>query len=265
MAKTKRKVYIDIHTKNKSFLLTYLELKNLGIKNNRFFLRLYDKDLVGVDPYDEDLSDVYKAKIIKEVARNPWYFYREVSRIEVPGGISGFKLHRGNLALLWSLHKCINTILLLPRQNFKTMSSCCFYSYVYDIKSENSTFTFTNKEFPDAKLNVKRLKDTRNLLPSYLVMRDPKDNDNIEYISNVKKGNTVRAIPPGTDAISADKKGRGLTSPNQWYDELAFLKFNKEMYMSASPAFSQAKIEAKANGNTYAKLITTTPKNCWAV
>ena len=68
----KGNVYYDFDTKNKSFLITAKDLKTNGIKNYYFFLALYDPDLHGVDPYDENLSDVMRYKIITECIRNPW-------------------------------------------------------------------------------------------------------------------------------------------------------------------------------------------------
>ena len=130
-----RTVYIQKNTKNRSFLAMYKILRDLGIKNNKFFLRLYDKALLDVDPFDEEhLSKEMKARIIREVKINPWYFFREIVRIPETGNLSGtmFKLHRGNLAELWCLLNNVNFILILPRQNFKTQSACAFYSYEYD-------------------------------------------------------------------------------------------------------------------------------------
>ena len=42
-------------------------LRERGVKNNKFMLTLYDPSLVGVDPYDPNLSDAMKFKIQKEV------------------------------------------------------------------------------------------------------------------------------------------------------------------------------------------------------
>lgn len=51
-----------------------------------------------------------------------------------------------------------------------------------------------------------------------------------------------------------------LTNPYEDIDdEFAFLKFNKLIYMSSTPANAQAALEAKNNGKPYGKLITTTP------
>ena len=45
-------VFYQMNTENKSFLEMHYYLKARGIKNNKFHLLLYDKDLAGVDPYD---------------------------------------------------------------------------------------------------------------------------------------------------------------------------------------------------------------------
>ena len=46
-----------------------------------------------------------------------------------------------------------------------------------------------------------------------------------------------------------------------WFDEFAFLKFNNEIYESATFALSAAAERAKAQNKPYFKLITTTPNN----
>ena len=65
-------IYYDFDTANKSFLEMHYYLKQRGIKNNRFFLVLYDKDLAGVDPYDPTLSTIMKQKIFRECVSNYW-------------------------------------------------------------------------------------------------------------------------------------------------------------------------------------------------
>lgn len=69
---TTRHVYYQMSTSNKSFLEMHYYLKQKGIKNNRFFLVLYDKDLAGVDPYDPNLSTIMKQKVLREVMSNFW-------------------------------------------------------------------------------------------------------------------------------------------------------------------------------------------------
>jgi rRNA-processing protein FCF1 len=172
-----------------------------------------------------------------------------------------FALHRGNLAELWCLHNNFNAIEILPRQNYKTVSAAVFYGYQYDFGTSNSTFLFVNKEYTDSKKNLKILKDTRAKLPKWLQLKTIGDQDNVEFIASARTGNSIRPLASANDTEGAEKRGRGMTSSNQWWDEFAFLKWNDIIYGAAAPAFSQAKIEAKSNNRCYSKLITTTPSN----
>ena len=112
----------DTTTRNISFIQTSKDLKTLGVKNNKFFLKLYDPALKGVDPYSNLLSEEMMHRISIEIMRNPWYFLREVSRIPEEGGAVGpgsgmsFQLNRGNLASAWCFFNNIDHYLVLPRQ-----------------------------------------------------------------------------------------------------------------------------------------------------
>jgi hypothetical protein len=240
----------------------YKILQNEGVKNNKFFLKLYDDGLVGIDPYDENLTPEYQARILAEIIRNPWYFLREVVMITVPGGSKHYELHKGNLAITYCMLNNLNVIEMLPRQHGKTISTVCLYIWFYKFACTNSNILFLNKEFNDSKLNLKRFKDIYDLLPEYLKFSQSKsDTDNIEYIASKTTGNTIRALATAHSEDDADKKGRGNTAPMMWFDEFAFLKYNQTIYTAGAPAVSQAMIEAKNNGKYYGKVITTTPNN----
>jgi hypothetical protein len=226
MLKNNNSYVIDYSTKNKSFLVTYVELKELGITNNKFFLRLYDEDLKKVDPFDRKLlennktSKIIRLKIMKEIKRNPWYFFREIVRIPTSGSEADkgtrFILHRGNLALLWCLINNINTIQILPRQNYKTISSVCFYLYQFLFATSNSSFTFAHKQLDGAEKNLKDLKDIREILPKWMQNEDKDDKNNIKYLLNNQTKNEILILSTGKNKEAADKLGRGLTTPNQW-------------------------------------------------
>ena len=254
---------IHLQSRNTSFRLTYNELKELGIKNNKFFLMLCDRSLAVIDPFSKNLTNTQKTRILIEIKKNPWYFYREVCRIKVAGSVRGipFSLHRANLAQLWCLHNNISCIEVLPRQNFKTISACSFYEWLFLFGTESSEFLIMNKKLDDAKLNLKRIKDMIDLLPPWMVVRDKDDVNNIMMFYNATTKNTLKVIATGKDAEHADGLGRGMTSPIHWFDENAFEKFNKIKYMAAAPSYSQAKLDAMANGKYYSRLITTTPNN----
>ena len=75
----------DWKTKNVSFLNLYNNLYKLGIKNNKFFLKIYDRDLIGVDIYKDVIPIDLQMKVVLEILINPWYFLREVCRIPEDG------------------------------------------------------------------------------------------------------------------------------------------------------------------------------------
>lgn len=212
------KFIYDSKTTNRTFLKMYVILKKLGVKNNKFFLKLYDKNLQGINPFDEDnLTEEQKLRIKIEIQRNPYYFLREIVRIPVSGGLKRFEIHRGNLALIFCMLNCINLVAILPRQHFKTITTVCCYIWIYYFATENTAILFFNKEFGDSKNNLKRFKEIYDELPSYLkAPKTKKDIDNLEYIVNGNNKNSIRAMPAATNEVDADKKGRGATTALQY-------------------------------------------------
>jgi len=84
IVKLKRHYHYD--TDNVSFIKMYHTLKELGVKNNKFFLLIYDESIKGLNPHDEEnLTEEQKVKIKRECKRNVWYFLREVARIPYYG------------------------------------------------------------------------------------------------------------------------------------------------------------------------------------
>jgi hypothetical protein len=201
-----------LQTSNYSFLKMHLELKKQGIKNNRFFLVLYDKNLEKVDPHDPNISAENKARVLREIHRNKWYYLREVIRIPVPGGEVAYELNRGNLALHWCRTMNLNTIMMLPRQNGKTIGNISDDTWTYHFSTENSHFIYGNKEFADSKNNLKRFKDITSKLPAFIkeYIATPEDTDNETQIISKRTNNSIKAISAPRDKISADKLGLNM-------------------------------------------------------
>jgi hypothetical protein len=256
---------IDYSTKNSSFIKMYKVLKEMGIENNKFFLKLYDPSLMGVDPHDEKkLTKEQKARIIVEISKNKWYYFREVVRIPVPGGKIPYELNRGNLALSWCKSMNLNLILLLPRQNGKTIGAITDDTWTYHFGTENTDILYGNKELKDSTLNLKRFKDIIDSLPQFIkdaILNLGFDTDNQTEKKSHLRNNSLKALSSPRDAASADKLGRGTTTPLIYWDEFAFLKYNDIVYGSASPALSRAQEMAIRMGKPYGKTITTTPSN----
>lgn len=265
-----QQVYLQYETTNKSFIDMHFYLKQIGIKNNNFFLVLYDPGLAGVDPRDPNLSVDMKQRVLRECCANFWYFVREVVRIPAQGaGGAGvrYKLHRGNLAMNFLFTLNYNFFVELPRQWFKTKSALVRYLWVFNFGTTNSEIMFMHKDHGGSKGNLKDLKDIRDMLPSYLQMSSPTTADGkklrvvntVVTLGNAFNKNRIVTFPSARSDDAADRLGRGCTQPIQYYDEFAFMPFNRTAYTAATPAFSRASANAKANNAPYGILITTTP------
>ena len=118
--------YYDLGTSNKSFLSVAWQLKNLGIKNFYFMLEIKDISLINIDPYQVDpkhperstLSQDQVKRIINELMVNPWYYLREIARIEDQGGEPiPYAANRGNIAQAWCITMNLDSWLTIPRRN----------------------------------------------------------------------------------------------------------------------------------------------------
>lgn len=266
-----KKIYYHMSTNNKSFLDMHNFLKAKGIQNNKFFLVLLDPDLAGVDPRDPRLNAFMKQKILRECINNYWYFIREVVRIPDQGGTKGsgvrYKLHRANLAFNFCVSMNMNIFYEIPRQQGKTAAVITRLLWEYNFGSVNSECIMVNKKHEDSKLNLQRLKDYRDALPSYLQMAETfgkdgkkiKATNTIESIQHPLNGNRIKTLPAARNKVAANGLGRGMTIPRMHLEEWAFVPFNETLYLAAVPAFKTASMNAKKNGAPYGIIITTTP------
>lgn len=278
--------YYDTYTSNLSFLQTAADLQKIGIKNNKFFLKLYNRDLLGIDPYSNGLSKNMIAAILMECMMNPYYFLREVSRIpEVggvigPGGGSPFILHRGNLAATFCFVNSIDFWLTISRQCFKTHSIIADLLWAYLFGTTFSQFNFMNKRQPDSDANLKKFKQHKLLLPiwmqqKYNFVEDSKNTtdgggkiikgvDNVRTIENPVTGNIIESKPSATSMEAADGIGRGNTAPLQWSDETEFTKFMGTIIQASGPAYVRAAQIADRNNSIHCRIFSSTPKRTWA-
>jgi len=253
---------IDLNTSNTSFLEMAILLKEkYGVKNNVFFLKLYDDSLVGVDPRDPSLSIDTKAKIVYECLINPWYYFREVVLIPEDGGSARFRLDIGTLSQVFLTLHNVSIFKLQPRQTGKTITAATVYSYFYQFILKNSEILYMNKSHGDSKKNIKRTRDIIEALPKYLQFKHKKNNTAKETLFLHLRNNTITAKPTATNPTTADLLGRGLTSPMLWFDEYAFLKYNDIIYDAAIMAFSKSSENAEKYGSAYGVVITTTPNS----
>jgi len=253
--------YFHTNTKNKSFIKMYRYLVDKGIKNNKFFLKVYDKDLLNIDPLkitpENDL--LLYTKIIYECTINPWYYYREIYMIPETGGAINFQLDRGSLAFLYLSHKNKKTVAEQPRQTGKTWRAVAFIDHTFNFTSSNTEFLFMNKSNSDTKKNIERFVTGERERPPQYRFRTHRDVDNKEKIGMAAKNNIIKMVPCPISADMADKAGRGLTSPIVWFDEFSFIKYIPTIFGSAAPVLSRASVAAQRNKVPYTIIATFTP------
>lgn len=268
------KFIYDTETKNISFLQVAQDLRRLGIKNNMFFLKLYDKTLQGIDPHGPVavLSDEIVFRMVTECQRNVWYYLREVARIPDQGNSKGvpYKLNRANLAATWCFVNNIDHYLTIPRQTGKTQSIIANLTWAYLFGTTNSAFAFFATSQELASDNLDRLKSQRALLPPFLQMREQcvidavlntKDVevDNLRKIYNPLSKNTIVTKSSAKSTESATKLGRGNTLPITYMDETEFISYIDVIVEAAGPAFSTASDNAKRNKSAYCRIFSSTP------
>ena len=263
-------VYLEMESSNSSFIEMHHYLKAKGIKNNAFMLLLYDPSLAGVDIYDPNLTFDTKRRILLETSRNPWFFFRNI-RMPVQGsGGHGvrFKLHRGNMAMLFMMMLNFNIYAVLPRQRGKTTTVALWYLYCFNYYTSNSEFMLLNLNHDRSKANLAEIKKYREALPAYMRMDSPvsdftgkklKVPNSAEVLQHPSNKNRIKTLPSAKNKQLANTLGRGCTQPLQWYDEFGWIVHNQLIYESATPAFDMASQNAKINGAPYGITFTTTP------
>lgn len=250
---------IHYTTTNQSAIKMSLILEEMGIKNNAFFLELLDEDLLNVDPFSEDLTLVQKAKITNEIINNIWYYLREIVRIPTGGGLSRFEFHRGNIALTWAIINNISSFVIWPRQTYKTTTCCAIYSHFFYWGSTHNKICYLAHEDAATRKNLKQVKDIRDNLPEWLnLSNSKKDRDNEKEMYNDSIDNQIICRAPARNEDAARKSGRGLSTPMQFFDEVAFIPYIYDMYDSIAFAYAEVARIAKRNNTPYHQIMATT-------
>ena len=168
---------------NRSFDAMQKLLRAKGIENNNFMNTLLDKSLATVNPYDEDLDETTKEKIIKECRNNIWYLLRNVLRVNIPGEDSvQYMINPLTTAFFYLYTKNINAIMIGTRQiSFKTHA--LYALEIFNILlGKNRFFCSYTSRYEDARRKF--------MMPSYIEPllypspRDPKLHNVLDYLSD---------------------------------------------------------------------------------
>ena len=255
--------YIDYQTKNESFLRMAMVLKRMGIKNNTFHLALYQKELIGVDPFDyKNLDNTMIARILYESKINPFYWFREVCRIPSAGDAPvRFIANRFNIAFIWSFFNDIDIGVVVARQSGKTITTQALVCYMMYVLADNLRIGLVSKDQNLNIDNVLRLKDIRDALPSYFIERTVQDIDRKEGLSYSKKHNYYMTYTAATDERSAYKTARGSSMALVHFDEIAFINYNWIIVPTVVNTMLKASEQARAAGLPSSVIYTTTAGN----
>ena len=268
--------HIHWKTKNKSFLDLHRDLKRLGIKNNKFFLALYDTTLENVDPFAVVVPPEIQARIMREIIINPWYYLREIARIPVdgkpicPGGGSPFIIDRNSVATWYLFLNGIDTYASKPRQCGKTQDALQKINYAYNFGSMSATILLANKDLGLNKMNLARLKAQRDMLPIWLQAKNIfdvdsrkilKETSNVTSMQNPVTKNKILLLPTANSEAKADGLGRGYSASLQLWDEFDWTPFNTKIIDCSVFAYNTASEKAKENKSIYGRLFTSTPGN----
>jgi len=252
--------HFDYDTQNKSFIRMYSVLKRMGIQNNKFFLVLLDTELKGIDPHNlKDDSMELKLRIGRECKTNPWYAFRMMIRVPAAGtdGVR-FELSRANLGMIWLYANHIDNLLIMPRQLGKTIGSIAITALIIYILGEHLDFAMLTKDNTLRKENVSRLKDIRDAFPEWFVHKQRGDADNMESVGYLAYDNTYKTFVAQMSISGAERLGRGMTVPSQHWDEVAYFKNISVTYPIAISTTNAAVESAKAHGQPYGNILTTT-------
>ena len=251
---------MDTKTTNKSAMDLALLFKEMGIANYGFILALHNTLLQGVDPYDENITKEQIVMIADECRDNPWYFFREVCYVPPASGTDPIKyrLNRGNVSMFWLFFNHITTFLMQPRQTGKSLGMDVIMTYLMGLGTVNTKFNLLTKDDALRVVNVTRLKDVYNELPSYLQLKNKSDTNNTEKITVNALGNVYTTNVGQPSVKGALKLGRGNTIAINTCDEIVFIPNIDKTLPALLAASSAARDNAKAAGAFYGNIFSST-------
>ena len=232
----------------------------MGVANHTYMLALHNPSLIGVDPFDPDLTKEQIVAMSEECKINPWYFFREMARGPAASGSEPirFRINRANLALIWLFFNHITTMLIQARQTGKSFSTDMLMTCLMSVVTMNTKFNLLTKDDGLRVANVTRLKDIYNELPQWLQLKNRSDTNNTEKITVNALGNVYTTSVAQPSVKGALKLGRGMTIAINHIDEIAFIKNIAHTLPALLASGGAARDSAKEAGEPYGNIFTTT-------
>ena len=261
--------YYDFDPKNKSFLQTAHELKQLGIKNYYFPLLINNPRIADIDPFKPNITRQEMEALLHELKGNLWFFARSVVKLRTDLGIVDFGLHRGLAAAMWCFSRNQDCCLCEPRQTWKTTGLIgSAINWAFQL-SQNLNIHFFGKDTENTKRNLASIKDDISLLPQWLQFTRYQDTDgkikktrqSTEIIENRLMHNKIVMHPKPTSLSHAQGMARGASAAIIYFDEIEHTPFFDELLSNSAPAFKVASDNAKAAGKPACRVFSCTPGN----
>lgn len=251
---------LDYNTSNKSAITLATKLRQMGIKNNAFFLVLFDPSLSGVDPFSPDLTKEQMIRIGVECKRNPWYFLREVARAPAQAGneSSPVEFNRSIICIWWCFFNHVTLILTQIRQTGKSFGSDSLLNGLMNFWSSNTKINLLTLSEKLRSETVGRIKNIYDELPAYLKFKTRLDLNNTEELTVKRFKNTYRTHIAQASAKAAYNLGRGLTTPILHVDEGPFQSNISVALDACFPAMDAAVDLAKKFNEPHGVIFTTT-------
>jgi hypothetical protein len=251
---------IDYKTNNKSALELAVKLKQMGIKNNSFFLALHDPTLSGLDPLDPNLTQEQMIRVGIECRVNPWYVLREVARVPSQAGNASDRVqfNRSIICLWWCFFNHVTIILTQPRQTGKSFGTDLLLNGLMNFWSSNTKINLLTLSDKLRTETVGRIKAIYEELPKYLKFKTRNDLNNTEEMTINKFNNKYRTHIAQSSPKAAYNLGRGLTTPILHVDEGPFQPNINVALDACLPAMDAAIDMAAKNDEPYGIIYTTT-------
>lgn len=206
-------VSYDFGTKNESFKKVAFELRNMGIKNWREPLRIYNPIVARLDPYSDSLSDEEKRLIMQECAVNVFYYLREILYIKQPGtGVPiPFEL---TIPVYQYIICCLNnrdTMVCGDRITRKTIT-------IDSMLSWNFLFGSIKKKIigveSTTSMNVIKTLKHKFVYPSFISLTsdDIASKHTVSELYKMEVMNSISTIPTPKTILDANMLGRSLNS-----------------------------------------------------
>lgn len=267
---------IHFNTTNKSALQLYQLLKDIGVKNNKMHLVLLDEGLADIDPLDDNLAPEYADRVLEEIDRNPWYYYREIARVPIEDGTKvRFRFDIASYASIQLKFLGFDLYVEKPRQTGKTVEAMMTTGLSFNLLSENSAISLFNHDDKKVKANLNEMKLYLEALPRYMqlykydiiekdgleiVKELPESGKSVSTVINKISNNTILAATAGNTEEVAAKAGRGAKTKEVVMDEVGYCKYIDITWNAAIPAFQTASSNAKSGGRlSYFQVMSTPP------